>query len=270
MFVLHVGPHKTATTWLQVNFHENIAALEKAGWYYPRTGERVRVAHHDISDFPEQIFDETSARVKELRRIAERANAEGLNILMSSEGFRNWKPAALKRLGEIMAPHEMSIVYCARDPVSLLYSFWAQQVKTGSKTAFPEFHRRQFARPRKSRFLNVLQEIKPLERLAGPRLRVLLYDEIRRQNRDIFDVFCTDILGIEELPHVRTAVANERQPVELTEFMRLMLLRIDGWKGREQVNIGRMFQYFLTDRKKAEIIAAVAQVPAARRILPVS
>ena len=30
MFVLHVGPHKTATTWIQTNLHANAGALEKA------------------------------------------------------------------------------------------------------------------------------------------------------------------------------------------------------------------------------------------------
>ncbi|MGS7457465.1 hypothetical protein, partial [Mycobacterium tuberculosis] len=63
MFVLHVGPHKTATTWLQRNFHHNAGALEKAGWLYPQTGERVAVAHHDLSDNQKEILDDGSRKV---------------------------------------------------------------------------------------------------------------------------------------------------------------------------------------------------------------
>ena len=103
MLVLHVGPHKTATTWLQHNFYHNVQALEQAGWHYPLTGVRVRVAHHDISDNPEEILNDASAKVREIRRIVAKAAEKNLNILLSSEGFRNWKPEHLRRLQQLAA-----------------------------------------------------------------------------------------------------------------------------------------------------------------------
>ncbi|MDB5523584.1 MAG: hypothetical protein JWM58_1347 [Rhizobium sp.] len=266
MLVLHVGPHKTATTWLQHNFYHNIKALEQARWFYPQTGVRVRVAHHDISDHPDQVLNERSAKVRELKRIAARAGERNLNILLSSEGFRNWKPEHLRKLQAIMAPHEMHIVYCVRDPASMLYSFWAQQVKTGTQLSFPEFSDRQFAKPARSRILNPLLEIKALSELDGARLSLLLYDEIRRQKRDIFDVFVADLLQIAPLPHAEEAVSNDRQPLEMTEFMRLILIRIGTWKQDADVNIGRVFHYMLGKRKRQQIVEAVAAVNDARRV----
>ena len=75
MFVLHVGPHKTATTWMQTNLHFNAAALEKAGWLYPQVGERVVIAHHDLSDHPAEILDDGSRKSAAFRRIADKAAA---------------------------------------------------------------------------------------------------------------------------------------------------------------------------------------------------
>jgi hypothetical protein len=265
MLVLHVGPHKTATTWLQHNFYHNRKALEGAGWLYPETGERVRVGHHDLSDNAPEILKPGSRKVREIRRIAEKAAARGLNILLSSEGFRNWKPQHIEALQRIVAPHELHIVYCLRDPASLIYSFWAQQVKTGQTLSFPEFEEKHFSRPLKSRILNPGIELKALREIEGARLTVLLYDEIRRSGRDIFDVFCTDVLKIEALPHAPEAAGNDREPIEMTEFMRLVQRRIGNFKEEADVNIGRVFRYMLGSRKRDEIVAAVSAVTAARR-----
>lgn len=267
MFVLHVGPHKTATTWLQHNFHANARALEAAGWLYPQTGERVRVAHHDLSDNADEILDDASDKVAEIRRIAQKARALKLNLLLSSEGFRNWKPAHITRLRDLVG-QEMRIVYCLRDPASLLYSFWAQQIKTGQKLSFPAFRSRHFKARMKSPILNPLTEVRRFAEIPDASLTLLTYDEIRRQKRDIFDVFVTEILGLPPLPHVdQGATGNERIPLELTEFMRLMLIRAGDWRAFSDVNIGRMFQHFTTDEARSEIVATVGAVSEARASL---
>ena len=265
MFVLHVGPHKTATTWLQRNFHHNAAALEKAGWLYPRTGERVAIAHHDLSDNQKDMLRDDSRKAAQFRRIAERASAKGLNVLLSSEGFDKWRPNALSRLRDIIAPHELRIVYTLRDPVSLVYSIWAQKVKTGGAKSFPEHYREQLRKGEKSRVLDPLTDIEKFAAVENSSLTILLYDEIRRQGRDIFDVFSEDVLGVGRLPHDDAGTANDREPLELTEFMRAMVLRMGRWKGDDRVNVGRVFKHMLLETTRRDIVAAVAAVPEARR-----
>lgn len=267
MFVLHVGPHKTATTWLQRNFHHNAAALEKAGWLYPQTGERVAVAHHDLSDNQKEILKDRSRKAAQFRKIAGKAAEKGLNVLLSSEGFDKWRPNALAKLREIIAPHELRIVYTLRDPVSLVYSVWAQKVKTGGPKSFPEHYEEQLRKAGRSRSLDPLSDIEKFAGVEDSSLTVLLYDEIRRQGRDIFDVFCEDVLGTGRLPHDTRGDANEREPLEMTEFMRAMLLRMGRWKGDDRVNVGRVFKHMLRDSTRREIVAAVAAVPQARRTM---
>ena len=269
MFVLHVGPHKTATTWLQRNFHHNAAALETAGWLYPQIGERVAIAHHDLSDNQKEILDGKSRKVAQFRKILDRAAEKNLNILLSSEGFDKWRPNALARLRELAAPHEFKIVYTLRDPVSLVYSIWQQKVKTGGPRTFPEHYEEQVRKAGKSRSLDPLSDIEKFAAVENSTLSVLLYDEIGRQNRDIFDVFCVDVLGIGPLPHDDAGSANDREPLEMTEFMRAMLVRMGRWKGGERVNVGRVFKHMLLDTTRNDIVAAVAAVPQARRTMMV-
>ncbi|MCB1447005.1 MAG: hypothetical protein KDJ87_14755 [Rhizobiaceae bacterium] len=269
MFVLHVGPHKTATTWLQRNFHHNAAALEKAGWLYPRMGERVAIAHHDLSDNQKEILDAGGRKAAEFRKIVEKARERKLNVLLSSEGFDKWRPNALAKLGEIVSPDDFRIVYTLRDPVSLVYSIWAQKVKTGGPKSFPEHYEEQVRKGGKSRFLDPLSDIEKFAGVADSSLTLLLYDEIRRQGRDIFDVFCEDVLGIGRLPHDAAGDANERESLEMTEFMRATLLRMGRWKGGDRVNVGRVFKHMLLDSTRREIVEAVAAVPAARRTMTV-
>lgn len=270
MIVLHVGPHKTATTWLQRNFHHNAAALEAAGWYYPQVGERVAIAHHDLSDNPKEILQANSRKVARFRKIFDRAAEKNLNVLLSSEGFDKWRPNALARLREIAAPHELKIVYTLRDPVSLVYSIWQQKVKSGGPKSFPEHYAEQVRKAEKSRVLDPLSDIDKFAAVENAGLTVLLYDEIARQKRDIFDVFCEDILGVGTLPHDDAGAANEREPLELTEFMRAMVLRMGRWRGDDRVNVGRVFKHMLLESTRREIVAAVAAVPEARRTMLVA
>jgi hypothetical protein len=269
MLVLHVGPHKTATTWLQRNFHHNAAALEKAGWLYPQTGERVAIAHHDLSDDQKDILDDKSRKVAQFRKILDRATEKNLDILLSSEGFDKWRPNALAKLRELVAPHELKVVYTLRDPISLVYSIWQQKVKTGGPKSFPEHYEEQVRKAGKSRSLDPLSDIEKFAAVEDSTLTVLLYDEIRRQDRDIFDVFCEDVLGVGRLPHDDAGSANDREPLEMTEFMRAILVRMGRWKGSDRVNVGRVFKHMLLDSTRKDIVAAVADVPQARRTMTV-
>jgi hypothetical protein len=269
MIVLHVGPHKTATTWLQRNFHHNAEALEKAGWLYLQVGERVAIAHHDLSDNPKDILDAKSRKVAQFRKIFDRAAEKNLSVLLSSEGFAKWRPNALATLRAIAAPHEFRVVYTLRDPISLVYSVWLQKVKSGGPKTFPEHYAEQVRKADKSRLLDPLSDIDKFAGIEDSSLSVLLYDEISRQKRDIFDVFCEDILNVGRLPHDSAGTANEREPLEMTEFMRAMVLRMGRWRGDDRVNVGRVFKHMLLDATRKDIVESVAAVPQARRTMVV-
>jgi hypothetical protein len=269
--VLHMGPHKTATTYLQHNFHHNRAQLLRHGWLYPVTGERVRTAHHDISDLRQTIVNQDSRLTNELRAIGEEARKRGLNILLSSEGFSLWKPRHLQRLVDLLKTDGMQVVYAIRDPLSHFYAIWAQKVKNGSDESLPARHMRHFADPSRSHLLNPLVELNPVLRQPGTTATILHYDEIVARKLDIFSVFLERALGITGVKPAELSARNQRFPIELTEFVRALTPLAGLEAGRTQFKIGAAFDYFLTKAQKQAIIETVqTKAPEARLMLEVN
>ena len=89
--VLHVGAHKTGTTYLQNLFHQNRAALADAGIYYPDIGPNT--AHHvlaspwlNMQDVPASFFNTRGPDELWADLIARYATAPG-TVFLSGENF---------------------------------------------------------------------------------------------------------------------------------------------------------------------------------------
>ena len=72
------------------------------------------------------------------------------------------------------------------------------------------------------------------------------------------------------MPHDDAGTANDREPLEMTEFMRAMVLRMGRWRGDDRVNVGRVFKHMLLESTRHDIAAAVGAVPQARRTMVVA
>ena len=269
--VMHIGPHKTATTYMQSNFKHHADALRQRGWLYPAIGERVGSAHHDLSDQGSQFVHRKGPRYDDFRRVIDKADAEGLNVLLSSEGFRKWKPAHFQAVQEVIGERKLHLVYALRDPLDMFYSFWAQKVKTGMVLSLPERMEKHFPDPMHSHLLNPLVEIEPLVKKTSADLTILLYDEMRRRKLDIYTVFMETVLGIGDLPPAERPSSNERLPIEMTEFIRLLSVENEGFGGRGRLHMGDAVRYFFSPEEKAEILRVMElAAPRARRVEEIS
>lgn len=134
--VVHVGPPKTATTYIQQALLANESALAAHGVYLPKAGRSAMsgkaVAHHhlawELTGSPRyEPGSGWGALAQELRGV----DAE--TVLISSELlapsiFTHGIEAALDhRL--LSLGRDVSIVYVVRDQLSLINSTYAQQVK---------------------------------------------------------------------------------------------------------------------------------------------
>lgn len=263
--VIHAGPHKTATTYIQANLTKNRAALAAAGWAYPAIGERTGVAHHDVSDNLPDILAGAGPVVDDLRRVF----ASGApNVLLSSEGFRRLRPHHYAALRAIAAPHDLRVVYALRDPHAVIRSMWGQRVLLGDSGGLDEWLARQQARGRRSRFLNPLIEIEANMK-SGVAYDILLYDEIRRRGLDIFSVMVEGVLGVSGVAPEPGLQPNESQPVEIVEFVRLVTLRHPDWAA-DALHPGETVRFLLNDADRAEIVETVrAHGGAARRTIEI-
>lgn len=219
MLVVHIGPHKTATTYIQNNLYANRVALDAAGWIYPDEGTEGLRAHHHIAHNHALYLEGAERQI--LSNLGLRARAEGKNILLSAEGFCRWGPRRFQILAEFLGQDQFELVYVVRDPFDVLYSYWAEEVKQGYSKGFSDRFNENYTADKGSRLLNPLRDL--IGHLnSGLAVRVIPYNVLMADKIDIFKHLCAAALGLPEIPVLDARARNTAYPIELTEFLRLV------------------------------------------------
>jgi hypothetical protein len=133
--VLHVGAHKTATSFLQGSFHLNRNRLESAGIFYPDMPPQR--AQHALTgvwiDLPRELGEQPiSAEQQWQELVREYAAREGV-LFLSSERFSRLENQRVDMadLARRLAPFEaVKLVYTVRQQVDLVPSIWSEVSKS--------------------------------------------------------------------------------------------------------------------------------------------
>ncbi|MFU8862709.1 MAG: hypothetical protein ACNA7O_02260 [Rhodobacterales bacterium] len=250
--VLHVGPHKTATTYIQQNLNACRASLSQTGWIYPDdvgVSERNPGAHHDLAHRADTYLSSDRENHHQLTEFATQLRDSGKNVILSAEGFSRWSLSKYHKLADILGFQEIEVVYALRDPVALIHSYWAEEVKQGRTVSFPDRIAGATLEPMRSRLLNPLMDINPLISSDRIRLRIIPFEVLKADKTDIFSHICSEILGVEPLSPEITGLVNAGFPIEQTEFLRfLTLLQFQG-----RTNVGSDLRMaFIRKTKSAE------------------
>lgn len=147
-FVLHIGPHKTGTSYVQKQLAENRGMLMQAGVHYPQTGVTVQWGHHGVP--AELLRHGVSAS---LGRILEESAGRDC-VLLSSENFDRLGDAEVAALAGQLRGRPVTLVYVHRGAERLLLSNWQENVKHGDPTTWSDHFLAHFARPQRSEILN--------------------------------------------------------------------------------------------------------------------
>jgi len=221
---LHVGPHKTASSYIQANFHAATDALKQRGWLYPDVGTEGQMAHHHLAHNANLYLEEQAPHKQELKALGETARSNGQNIVLSAEGFCRWQPANFAGLARILGFDTYDLIYVIRDPLDLFSSLWAEEVKQGRSMGFADRFAREFANPTGSRILNPVHDLNPFVARKNVRVHAVPYDILKKREIDIFEHIATDILGLDGFVAQHVKPVNVKYSIELTEFLRLMTL----------------------------------------------
>lgn len=249
MLVVHAGPHKTATTYIQNNLEAAEAELAAKGWDYPTEGRDGWSAHHSVAHGFRFYSDKTNPQRLALAAEAARSNAAGRNVLLSGEGFCRWGVNKLKVLREIMGVETMDVIYVIRDPFDIFYSYWAEEVKQGYPASFANRFTENFNDPNASRLLNPMVDLAPLLRQPEIRLRIIPFTYLKAHKIDIYSHLCETCLGLPGMEGKSSVAKNESLPIELTEFLRL----ITAVHAKGERHIGSDFRHqFMRVTKAAE------------------
>ena len=129
---LHVGAPKTGTTYLQDVLWANRAALARQGVLYP--GHRASAHFLAAQDLRGQYFrghrrPEVTGAWDRLARAAREWS--GPAVVISHEILAGCDPEEAERAVETLRPHEVHVVYTARDLARQIPAMWQESVKNG-------------------------------------------------------------------------------------------------------------------------------------------
>lgn len=201
--LVHIGAHKTATSYLQGAFHANRKLLEPAGIYYPHIGPNN--AHHALAgqwirmnDVPDSFYGPRGPAGLWDDLIESYARRPG-TLFLSAENFTRCFPEKIDMTGlaeRLSAFEEVRVVYTLRRQVDLVPSVWAQITKMNYQPSIWSFMRTVFDERRAKGVPvdhnRVYQEL--LQAFAPEQIHLLDYGAFRRHPDGVLGVFL-DLLG---------------------------------------------------------------------------
>jgi hypothetical protein len=194
--VIHIGPHKTGSSYLQVCFARYRDALRLRGIIVPEVWEEHGNRSH-------------TALVSALREggdfagaaeVVARASMEGTTLLISAEDLSDLTVDELLRLKALLGDGETVIVYYIRRSSDLLYSSWQEDVKQGLTRTFPEYYGLHVRKPEESPAFNIETRLLPFVEVFGKSaIRLVAYSHLRDTGADLFIHFARHFLGWEQV-----------------------------------------------------------------------
>lgn len=192
-YVVHVGPPKTGSTYLQACLADLRDRLREDGIWYPDLWleGKVRNSHSQLAVLL------AAPEPPDLREEFRRINAEGHRIVvLSCEVFFGLPADRLALLKELMGTSEVELVYYCRRWSDRLPSIWNQNVRAGQAETIPEFLNHYFRGP--VRAMNVNYGL-IWERIAGvfgrEAVRIVPYSTLMDAGADLFEHFSREFLG---------------------------------------------------------------------------
>ena len=175
-FIVHVGAHKTGTTFLQTVFRTLAPALRERGVLEPDTWHRLphQPGHHQLP------IDLMAGAVDRLTRDFAEIKESGFSeVLLSAEGLSTLRGPDVALLGSLLKGAEVSIVFYCRRWSDYLPSHWQTLVRGGIVETMPENLRPLLLEPARYAAVNFGLKLDAYARVFGrDRISIASYSNI--------------------------------------------------------------------------------------------
>lgn len=194
---IHIGSHKTGSTYIQKMCAELETDLSVQGVLYLKTGRKY-FGHHQLVDMIRGKVPIDNVRALIDDELKENYEA----ILISSENFEDLKENEIERLISIFGHWECKVIYFFRNWSSLLHSMWQENVKHGAAYNFHMFVSEHVGFPMSSNILNYSLPLRKYAKVLGlQNLTVASYDLVC-ESEDLFDYFLSLIGATSKIEHI--------------------------------------------------------------------
>jgi hypothetical protein len=220
--ILHVGPHKTGSTALQLRLITARAHLQSHGYDYPLIG-LSQYGHHRINPF---LYGDTAEAQDVTEESLRALAAHGTNMVLSSEDLIYQEADQLERLRNLLDGFAIQIVLFIRTPVQLWPSHWQELVKFGRPESLLEYLGACFGVNSliKPNNMNPVYQAQRFSQVFGRQnVRMFCYNNIVDDGIDLFEFFLDTVLHIPPvLPRLPTVVMNPSLPPNMVELLRCL------------------------------------------------
>lgn len=214
---IHIGAHKTGTTYVQEQFAEHEEAIATQGVLYPKTGREFLWGHHRLI---RRIGDSASFD-KTKRELADEMDGFKGDVFISSENFGYLTAEQMRKVASLFDARDIKVIYMYRNWTPLLYSSWQEHVKHGSIAHLHQYAFSNVVFYQKSRLLNFNLPIAKAEAAFGSgKVSIASYDTVRRQG-DLVNFFF-DLLGIPGVTPPAGVVKNMSLTPTVAEIVRVL------------------------------------------------
>ena len=220
-YVMHIGPPKAGSTYLQSCLDALREPLNDAGVHYQTdwTGH-ARTMNHEW-----MLATLRAGPNAALEADFDRLNHTGYRyVILSTEGFFGLPEEQLQYLRAMAAGHPFIIVYYCRRWSERIPSQWQQLIKAGRHMTFPEHFARELRGPERFLDLNPKLVWDRFARVFGQEsLRLIPFNTLVERKIDLLDhLFTTLGIDIEARPPAEKIVSNESPKVIDTEILRVL------------------------------------------------
>ncbi|KAJ1411201.1 hypothetical protein B484DRAFT_482666 [Ochromonadaceae sp. CCMP2298] len=120
--IIHIGPHKTATTSVQAMLTSAEKRMQADNTYWPAHGEVVQFSR-SLSEVSNQGFDS----VTQMGRFINESRSHGRNVILSTENFIKMPPHKISVLKDMLQGFDVTIIAVYREYISHMISFHYQE-----------------------------------------------------------------------------------------------------------------------------------------------
>lgn len=196
-YLIHIGPHKTGSTYLQGAFRALRPQLLERGILYPEFGQgpdklsHYKLAHrlrtNDYAGMSDEFFSLNDPRYE--------------TILISAEDLADVRGDGIAQFRSLLGDAPARVVFYCRRWSELLPSGWQEMVKHGETTTFPEFLSGHTVNAFGSHVMNYGHTLaRYAEHFGLPNVSLVSYSNIVDAGDDLFRNFCRNFLNWPDPP----------------------------------------------------------------------
>lgn len=217
-YVVHIGPHKTGTTYLQHAFTAMRPALLARGIGYPEAWGSIH-GHHVLT---ERLIQGDDAVLRGQFEWLE--GDPGIHtVLLSSETLTYLDDGQVARLKTILGHNPVTVIFYFRRWSEVVPSNWRQVLKGGASASLEGFAASCMGDPTAHAIVNFALVLDRYARVFGKEaIRVASYSAVVDSGEDLLVHFCRNFLEWPDPPPNSLGLVNESLGMVDCEVMRTL------------------------------------------------